>query len=172
MTTRALLAALAATASLVACGGEESQPASSGNDRQAQNRKAMLDLARCMRENGVNMPDPQFEPGGRVRMMMGARDTDPATMRKAEQACSQYREAIKPPEMSAAQREEFRKAALEHARCMREQGSDFPDPEFDENGGAQVRIGRGSGIDPESAEFRKAQEACRDTLPFGRGGEQ
>ncbi len=31
--------------------------------------------------------------------------------------------------MSAAEKEEFKKAALANARCMREHGIDFPDPD-------------------------------------------
>ena len=127
----------------------------------------MLDLARCMRENGIDMPDPQFE-GGRVTQRMGGarRRSIRTKMRKAEKACAKYREAIKPPEMSDEDKEKFKKAALAHSRCMREHGIDMPDPQFDENGGAQIRIGRGSGIDPERAEVparprRRAATRCR-----------
>ena len=87
-------------------------------------------------------------------------------MRKAEKACAKYREAIKAPEMSDEDKEKFRKAALEHSRCMREHGIDMPDPKFDEDGGAQIRIGRGSGIDLDDPKFQKAQEACRDKMPM------
>ena len=166
MRTRLLVAAVAATASLAACGGEEPSSASGAPSREAANRKAMLDLARCMRENGVDMPDPQFE-GGRVTQRMGGPGKiDPDEMRKAEKACAKYREAIKPPEMSDEDKEKFRKAALEHSRCMREHGIDIPDPKFDEDGGAQIRIGRGSGIDPDDPKFQKAQEACEDKMPM------
>ncbi len=60
--------------------------------------------------------------------------------------------------------------ALAFARCMREQGIDFPDPEFPEEGGARVRIGPGTGIDPSSPKFQRAQKACAKELkggPFG-----
>ncbi len=166
MRTRLLVAAVAATASLAACGGEEPSASPAAN-REAANRKAMLDLARCMRENGIDMPDPKFE-GGRVTQRMGGpgKKIDPDVMRKAEKACAKYREAIKAPEMSDADKEKFRKAAIEHSRCMRKQGIDMPDPMFDEDGGAQIRIDRGRGIDPDDPKFKKAQEACRDTMPM------
>ena len=165
MRTRLLVAAVAATASLAACGGGETPTGSGADGREAANRKALLDFARCMRSNGVNMPDPQFEAGGRVTQRMGAKDLDPAVMRKADKACAKYRESIKAPEISDADKEKFRKAALEHSRCMREQGIDMPDPQFDEDGGAQIRIGRGSGINPDDPKFKQAQEACRDKMP-------
>ena len=165
MQIRVLVAALAATASLAACGAEEpSNPASQGTgNREAEARKAMLDYARCMRENGVDMPDPQFN-GGRVTQR-GPQKVDEANMRKADKACASIRERVKPPELSDEQKEEFKQQAIKHSRCMREQGLDFPDPTFDENGGAQVRIRRGAGLNPESAKFKAAEKACRSAMP-------
>src|SRR3954451_3171461 len=122
----------------------------------------MLDFARCMRDNGVDMPDPQFN-GGRVTQRMEG--GNPGKMRVAEKACEKYRSQIKAPEMSASDREEFKKAALANARCMREQGIDFPDPQFDSDGGARVKIDKS--LNPEGAKFQAAQKACEKTLPKG-----
>jgi len=158
-----LLVALAATLFLVACGAEEdpSKPAST-QTQEAKNRKAMLDLARCMRENGVDMPDPEFN-GGRVTQRM--KGGNPDKMRAAEKACEKYRSQIKAPEMSASEKEEFKKAALANARCMREHGIDFPDPVFDKDGGARVKIDKR--LNPEGAKFQAAQKACEKTMPDG-----
>lgn len=50
-------------------------------------------------------------------------------------------------------------AALAFAKCMRGHGiKEFPDPGDD---GSQM-VGRDSGIDPTSAEFKSAMEACQD----------
>jgi hypothetical protein len=172
MTIRVLVVALAATASLVACGGKDPTPAS-GAGQEAKARKALLDFARCMREHGVDMPDPQFS-GGKVTMTQKGK-INPDTARAAEKACAKYRDSVKAPEISEAQKEEFKKQALANARCMREHGLDFPDPTFDENGGARMTLGRG--INPESAKFKAAEKACRGTLPKGptlqsAGGEE
>jgi hypothetical protein len=158
-----LLVAVAATASLVACGAENdpSKPASA-QTQEAKNRKAMLDFARCMREHGVDMPDPQFS-GGRVTQRM--KGGNPEQMRAAEKACEKYRAQVKAPEMSASEKAEFKKAALANARCMREHGIDFPDPQFDADGGAQVRIDKR--LNPEGAKFQAAQKACEKTMPKG-----
>ena len=69
------------------------------------------------------MPDPKFE-GGRVTQRIGGpgQKIDPDDMRAAEKACAKYQDAIKPPEMSEEERAEFKKAALENAHCMRENG--------------------------------------------------
>jgi hypothetical protein len=159
-----LLAAFAATASLVACGAEKEDPSqpASAQTQEAKNRKAMLDLARCMREHGVDMPDPTFN-GGKVTQRMKGGNED--AMRAAEKACQKYRSAIKAPEMSTEDKEEFKKAALANARCMREHGIDFPDPTFDPNGGARIKLGKG--LNPESAKFQAAQKACEKTMPNG-----
>ena len=53
---------------------------------------------------------------------------------------------------------------LEFAECMREHGVDMPDPDFSGGGGVFRAGGPGSGIDPGSDTFQKAQEACQDIL--------
>jgi hypothetical protein len=159
-----LLVAVAATASLVGCGADKDPASSDAPTREAANRKAALDYARCMRDNGVDMPDPQFS-GGRVTQRM-EKPSNPDQMRKAEAACAKYRESIKAPEISDSEKAEFKQAALANARCMREHGIDFPDPTFDANGGAQVRI-KGKGLNPDSPKFQAAQKACQKTMPNG-----
>jgi hypothetical protein len=168
MKTRSTSALIAAAASsfVVACGGEAETPTQPAADK---NKQAMLDYAACMRENGIDMPDPKFE-GGRVTQRIGGpgQKINPDDMRAAEKACAKYQEAIEPPELSDEEAAEFKKAALENARCMRENGVEkFPDPTFDENGGAQIRMSKGMGIDPQDPAFQKAMKACEGTLPMG-----
>ena len=166
MTIRLLVTALAATASLAACGSEKPSNSGANGTDAADAKKAMLAYAKCMRDHGVDMPDPQFE-GNRI-MQRGPMKIDKAKLRVADKACASIRDSIKPPEMSAEKKEEFKKAALANAKCMREHGiKNFPDPIFDENGGAQIRMKKGSGLNPESAKFKAAQKACEATLPDG-----
>src|SRR4051794_2830967 len=174
MRTHILIAALLSTSALAlaACGGAPSTTGDPSADRKGQMQDAALKYARCMRENGVDMPDPQAGQHG-IRLSP-PEGVSPSKMRTADQACRKYLEAVKPPEMSEAQEKEFRDAALANARCMREHGINFPDPTFGADGGAQIRIRRGSGIDPESAKFKAAQKACESTMPKppdgGEGG--
>jgi hypothetical protein len=166
------LAALA----LGACGAEEE--ASGSGDREAKAREALLNFARCMRENGVDMPDPQVDEDGGV--VIGARraggpgdaKAPDATFEKAEEKCRKHMEELKPPKLDPEQEREMREASLAHARCMRENGvPNFPDPTFGEGGGATIKIGPGTGLNPESPTFKRAQEKCREKLPFERGGD-
>jgi hypothetical protein len=151
------LAALAL--GLAACGGDGGTPASAQSARDA-NRQAELKFARCMREHGVDFPDPGS--GGQGPVKVGG-DATPEELREAEQACESYRKDIKPPELSEEQQQEFKEAALAHARCMREHGIDFPDPTFSEDGGAQIRLGDGR-LDPEDADFNAAEKECAGKL--------
>jgi hypothetical protein len=171
MRTHALTAALLAVCALAvsACGSDgDAEGAAGSSDRRSQNQEAMLEFAKCMREHGVDMPDPQFD-GGRVMQRGGGEDVPPETRRKAEEACRGILDEVEPPELSDEDRERFREAALEHAQCMREHGiENFPDPTFGEGGRMEMRIDRSSGIDPESSEFKEAQEACEGTLPEPR----
>jgi hypothetical protein len=150
---RLLIAALLAAACLAACGGD-GEPAAAELSERRDFERARQAFAECMREHGIDFPDE-----GPVKF-----DGSQEEMREAEEACAHLREDIEPPELSDEQRAEFKEAALEHARCMREHGIDFPDPTFDEDGGAQVRIRPGSGVDPDDPDFREAQEACSDKL--------
>jgi hypothetical protein len=55
--------------------------------------------------------------------------------------------------------------AVAYAECMRENGvPEFPDPV---NGQLQLQATPGSGLDPDSPEFKRAQEACQDLAPAG-----
>jgi hypothetical protein len=165
MPIRILLAALAATALLAACGSDPKSPA----DRRAADRKAMLSYAACMRSHGVPMQDPKFDANGGFNLAVGGpgNNASPQTLRTAQQACQHFMRAMKPPGgISPAQEAEFRKAALANARCMRSHGvPNFPDPQFSGNGQASIKITKGSGLDPRSPAFQNAQKACAKFLP-------
>jgi hypothetical protein len=166
---RLLVAALLAAGVLAvaACGGDDTADGNtSAADREQDERDAALNYARCMREHGVDMPDPTFENGGTLQRGPTKEDNLPRSkVREAENACRKYMEDVEPPKLSEEQQQEFREQALANARCMREHGiENFPDPQFGENGEARIRIDKGDGVDPEDPDFKAAQEACRDTM--------
>jgi hypothetical protein len=168
MTIRILLLVLAATV-VAACGGDPTTAGGPKGVSQAKAQKAMLDYAQCMRDHGVDMPDPQFSGNGgfRVQQRGPKGGADPDKLRSADGACAHFRDSIKPPAQSAAQQSEFRKAALANAQCMREHGVDMPDPQFDANGGARIEL-KGK-VNPDDPKFQAAQKACQKTLPGGAG---
>jgi hypothetical protein len=161
---RPLVAAVLTTSALalVACGGD-SAGAETAADRDKAMRDAQIAFARCMREHGIDMADPR--PGQRGIQLAIPDGVTPAKAQAANDACKKYLDKIKPPELSEAQQKQARDAALAHARCMREHGIDFPDPQFGANGEATIKIDKSSGIDPEDPKFQRAEKECR-----GKGG--
>ncbi|HEX4980283.1 MAG TPA: hypothetical protein VFV63_01215 [Ilumatobacteraceae bacterium] len=139
---------------------------------EAEVQDAQVRFTRCMREHGVDMPDPTGDGGVMIQIDEG---TDQSEIQEAEEACRPILEEIigsfEPP--SAEETEQMREQMLEFTRCMREHGIDMPDPEFGENGTFTVGAGPGAapgddaGSGPDQDEFEAAAEACG----FGPGGE-
>jgi hypothetical protein len=157
--------------SLAACGGSGEATAGSG-DRE-KFREAALDFAKCMREHGVDMPDPQPGQGGGLMLRSGPGEADQAsraTMDRAQKACRDILERVRPPEMSEEQEQKFKEQALKFARCMREHGIDMPDPQFQGGGGITQRME--DGVDPDSQRFRDATEACSKYQEGMLGGQR
>jgi pyruvate/2-oxoglutarate dehydrogenase complex dihydrolipoamide acyltransferase (E2) component len=135
------------------------QPASE-KDRDA----AMLAHARCMREHGVDVPDPKPGEGERITIAEG---DDESKVDEAMKACESIVEdlGVKPSKEELDKQFDM---ALKFAKCMREHGVDMPDPKR-EGDGIQMTIGGpGSSIDP--ARMEEAQKACAKDAPFGGEG--
>src|SRR5262245_6252456 len=66
-------------------------------EQQAQMRAAALDFAKCMRDHGIEMPDPQFQEGGGMTMRIppGIREDDPK-LKEAQKACEPILRAARP----------------------------------------------------------------------------
>jgi hypothetical protein len=162
MTLRPLAAALLAASALgvAACGGSENTPASASGTAPDDDkvREAQVKFAECMRENGIDMPDPKPGGGPQTFKVGGDSGIDPQEFEKAEKACQKYREAIR-PQLTEEQQQEFKEKALEWARCMREHGIDVPDPQFSGDGGVRIG-GAGARMDPEDEDFQAAEKAC------------
>lgn len=160
---RALLA-LATTGLLVTaagCGGDDGGADDPAASSGPPSEEAQLAFARCMRANGIDMPDPDTSGGGvRVRIK---RDTPPQVVERATKTCRE-KTGGGPPELTAEQQQELRDQALAFARCMRSNGVDLPDPQVSGGGGVLVRSRRGS-FRPDSPAFRRAEKACRDLRP-------
>jgi hypothetical protein len=111
-------------------------------------------FAQCMRDHGVDMPDPDPNGGGGLRKL--SRNTNPDTLSKALDACrSVAPQALQNPDDPKVQ-EAFRK----FAKCMRDHGVDVPDPD-PALGGLGFPSGTFSTADPA---FGKGFEACKSNL--------
>ncbi len=147
-------------AGLAACGpADSSAPSSSG--RQDDPAAAAVKYSQCMREHGVpDFPDPV---NGRLQLQArkgGTLDPESAGFKAAQTACKDLEPAGLAQSGQNGQRQED---MLKFVACMREHGvPKFPDPQPD----GRMLIGGGD-IDPDSPQFKSAQETCRKLLPGG-----
>jgi len=142
----------------------------------AEREDAMLEFTDCMRDHGVDMPDPQTaEGGGGIAIKNDASGPgDMEAFEEAQEACGEILDDAfeERPQMDPEEEAEMRDNMLAFAECMRDHGIDMPDPEFESGGGAfSVRVGEpgAGGIDPSDPDFEDAQEACQGELGFEEG---
>lgn len=175
MTTKPItttLAALALAGLLGACsgngssgGGDDDVASVSGDDNsdeQAQDDEAdaeeeLLDWVECMRDEGIDIPDPTRDADGNLviegpGIRIGGGESgggttsgddadddegpafDPEEMDAAIEECGEP-PALGPGNISEEDRQAQEAAALEFAQCMRDEGiEDFPDPDFSNMG--------------------------------------
>jgi len=157
---------------VAACGSSGSNRTGTATATGAQ-FQARLNLAKCFRAHGINVPDPSpgGGPAGGGGLFRVLRQYPQAQINTARQACQQYiRQAFPQLNLSPAQRAQFQQQLVKFAQCMRSHGINIPDPTFNGNGG--FGIGRQfRSIDRNSPAFQAANQACRSLRPrFGRGG--
>ncbi|MDG4806728.1 hypothetical protein O7634_08165 [Micromonospora sp. WMMD1120] len=136
-------------------GGGGTQSATASPAAQLSDDERRLKFSGCMRENGVEVPDP--EPGG-DRMFRFGENADPQKVQAAMEKCRQYLpnggEKLK---LDPEQVERLRQLAV----CMRENGvPEFPDPSAD--GGLQLRLDQ---VDIKDPTVKAAMEKCRQYAP-------
>jgi hypothetical protein len=127
--------------------------------------EAQLAFAECMREHGIDMPDPGSEGGIQIMANEENQDEVDAAMEECQPILENARGAI---ELDPEQEAEMREQVLEFTDCMREQGIDMPDPVFSDDGGFSVEMGAPAegGGDGDQArptddeEFQAAAEEC------------
>jgi hypothetical protein len=131
----------------------------SGGKGKPDAKQAALDFARCMREHGVDMPDPV---NGRLELR--SQRGDQRKVDEAQKACRHILEDAMPP-LSEEQKAAMRDAALDFAKCMREHGVDMPDPTF-QDGGMLMQAPKG--MKKDDPKVQEAQKACQPILDRAR----
>jgi len=167
-----VLLALALGVTVAACGSSSASSSSAGTTSGAQ-FQARLNLAKCFRAHGINVPDPSTGggPAGGGGVFRTLRGYPQAQITAARQACSQYfAQAFPQFNLSPTQRAQVQQQLVKFAECMRSHGVDMPDPTFNGSGGFGFRRAFGS-VDRNSPAFQSASQACQSLRPrFGRGG--
>jgi predicted small lipoprotein YifL len=135
---------------------DDSSEQAQGED-QADTEEELLDWVECMRDEGIDIPDPTRDENGNLvidgpGIRLGGGDTggstssdesddegderpfDPDEMDAAMEACGEP-PALGPNDLSDEDRQAMEEDALEFAECMRDEGiEDFPDPDFSDMG--------------------------------------
>jgi hypothetical protein len=138
----ALALTLALTLTVAACGGNKpSRVASLSGSKQPtatthaggshDDRQAALNFARCMRQHGIDLPDPQFSGDNIVQRLPTRTEQNSPKFKAAQPACRQYLPNGGQPSPPTAQE---RQQAVAFARCMRQHGIDVPDPKITADG--------------------------------------
>jgi hypothetical protein len=140
-----------------AAGASTSESASGDDEADLDPDDAMLKFAQCMREHGIDMPDP--EPGGGIRI--GGEGISEDQMEAAEAACQKWMDMAMPEDGGEELSEEEKQQFLDQAACMRDRGYNFPDPEF-EGGRVTQKMEKGDEEmpGPDDPAFQKDIEEC------------
>ncbi|MEX1295224.1 MAG: hypothetical protein AB1Z67_03535 [Candidatus Limnocylindrales bacterium] len=130
--------------------------------------QAILDLVACLRDNGLDIPDPQFGPDGPTfadpSVLMDI-DLGGDTFLGAMEACEEFLTALQ-PEVDPEQQAEQIEQQLVLAECMRREGIDeFPDPD-------PVRgfTFEDMTFDPFDLDFQVAFATCAAEMGFDPAG--
>ena len=153
-------------------GGEESQGVVSIEsttettivDEEITFEEGVLDFAQCMREEGINFPDPTFDIDGNPQFDNLEIENEEEFESAFENCEDILRNALPEqfdldPEVEAA----LVDASLEFSQCMRDQGIDFPDPKPGEFGFFAFRD---ADIDFSSEAVQNAFEICQPENPL------
>jgi hypothetical protein len=163
---------LALTLAVAACGGGvktsgvaslngADQPTATSSPGASNDRRMALNWARCMRQHGINLPDPQLSGDNIIQRLPTRAEQNSAKFKAAEQACKQYLPNGGRPAPPSAQE---RQQALAFARCMRQHGIDMPDPQITANGIDQPLPLRMARDDPR---LTAAEQACHQYGSLG-----
>ena len=133
-------------------------------DEEITFEEGVLDFAQCMREEGINFPDPTFDIDGNPQFDNLEIENEEEFESAFENCEDILRNALPEqfdldPEVEAA----LVDASLEFSQCMREQGIDFPDPKPGEFGFFALRD---ADIDFTSEAVQNAFEICQPENPL------
>ncbi|MEO3871987.1 hypothetical protein ABGB18_24500 [Nonomuraea sp. B12E4] len=138
---------------VVSAGGTSSARSAASPSASLDPREAQLRFAQCMREHGIDVPDPQ---NGQLRVEV-PRGVGRDKLDKANKACEPILASVVRDHTPSGQ--DFDQM-VKFARCMRQHGVDMPDPKPGEGMRFEVRNG-------SEAKIEAAHKACEQYAPGG-----
>ena len=162
----ALFVVLPLAFGLVACGGDQkdqtvasggsAKPSSAANSNAPINpRDAQVKFTQCMRENGVNVPDPVPGQPARIPSAGGDQAKLEAATKKCQPILQSGGGLINPSDPKVQDQ------LVKFAQCMRNNGVNMPDPKSADGGKMQIPSGA------SQDKLQAAQKACSQFLPGG-----
>ncbi len=127
---------------------------------------AVLEFAGCMREGGIDFPDPTIDSEGNVGFdleeLSRLADLDEDELEAAFENCFSLLEGVSFG-FERIFETEFQDSVLDFAACMRSNGFEMPDPDFSQ----LTTTGQifPEELDITDPDFEPAFEACQDELP-------
>ncbi|NNF87026.1 MAG: hypothetical protein HKO63_12095 [Acidimicrobiia bacterium] len=130
--------------------------------------EAMIAFTECLRNEGLEVEDPEFDDAGEFRfnMPMGEfmQRMSQQESREAFNACSHLLMGVV-QQFGGFGQTQMEDQLYEYAACMRENGFDMPDPDFSNPGVFDPEADAGTGpfsqVDTTDPAFRTANEACQ-----------
>jgi hypothetical protein len=160
-----LVGVTAAAVLVVGCGsGSPKTGPSPASAALSQSDHAMLDFARCMRANHIDMPDPYHRPG---HSGLTLSLPEGVTAMAAYRTCEHYLARIIATKEAGARAETatVRVSLVRYAQCMRAHGIPMLDPTLDGELSLGDVPGISSGVGRDTPQFRSADTGCRRLLP-------
>ena len=155
--------------------GPEAEP-SPTPAAELDSQDAMLTFSACMRENGIDLPDPSFGAGSFFASgAMNEIDMMSLEFLGAFVSCQGYLAAAF-PSVDPEEQAERNERAVDFAECMRENGIDWPDPDPVAGMTFASMIGEDGRplFDPFDPVFQETSRACAEVtganLPGMPGG--
>jgi hypothetical protein len=173
------LSVLAVAVGVSACGssssstsstaaGSNAAASSAGGTVSGAQLQARVNAAKCMRGQGINVPDPGPNGVNDNLLRQLQQEYSQSQLNSALTACRSSIVQAFPQLANPAALAQRRQQALQFTKCMRSHGVDIPDPSIGPLG-LPVLKGRSS-IDVNSPQFKAAYSACASLLPNGKGG--
>lgn len=133
-------------------------------EAETESQDAMLGFSECMREHGIELPDPRFGAGS--FFASGAMDDIDMMSREflfAFGACQGFLAAAV-PQVDPDELAERNERAVAFAECMRAEGIDWPDPDPVSGMTFSSMLGEDGGLvfDPFDPHFQTTSRECAD----------
>jgi hypothetical protein len=167
--------AMAAVALAACSGGSHRAVATAGGSSSSVSAstnadQALIDYAHCMRDHGVDFPDPVHRPGHEGLSLEFPGSSNSPEFAAANDACQHFVQPLidmKRNAVAASMTPEKLQALIAYSRCMRDHQIPLLDPDPSDG---HISFGSVAGINEPALgrrdpQFAQADAACRSLLP-------